>query len=149
MKHTTIRRDQPIEHSEERTLWLFHTSLHGEDRLWWAYFQDGLEIHVCLTEIVRAFPCLELKSLQPCWHGLRICSHFYPATGNSQQQQEICKQDQELFPLAPFACDYLTSFVKGLGDANPCKQCESPSLTKGSIETPVTEPQPAPLFSVV
>jgi len=116
---------------EERMLWFLNFRLHGEDRIWWAYFRDFFELFAVNFQICRAFPCLEHQGLESRPHGLRVCSAFYAPTSSRQQRADALQpeaasvRDRQLFPLAPFACDHLTSFIKGLGDAGPCAQCRA------------------------
>jgi hypothetical protein len=108
--------------SDERYLWLFYYRWHGANRIWWAYFTDWSEVHSCVVELQKAFPSLELQSLEARKNGLIVSDRYYSSTCASQERadavfKETAREREKLFfPLAPYACGYLASFVSGLGD---------------------------------
>src|SRR5271165_837491 len=97
--------------SEERYLWVLHYEFHGKQHLWWTYFKDEQEARTCIAEIVSTFPCVQEQSLEEYEQGLLVLPYYYFHLDCFQERTDAAhkemerKRDEQLFPLAPFACD--------------------------------------------
>jgi hypothetical protein len=126
----TAKKRRKLMASEERYLWMFEFGYHGEERLWWAYFKDEQEVREFLTRLMDALPCVQMKQFEEYERGLMLYPNdFYAHQASAQERTDAKrkagtrKRDERLFPLAPISCEYLDSFIAGLGDAQPCEVC--------------------------
>lgn len=115
--------------SEERYLWLFQYRLHMTNRIWWAYFLNREEVEAFRDRLRQQWPCMEECELMEHKRGLIVVKEYFHYQASCQIKADAMRADKPhkrqrwLFPLAPFACDLSTSFVKGLGKFTPCEQC--------------------------
>jgi hypothetical protein len=116
--------------SEEKYLWLFAYRLHGEKRLWWAYFKDEAAAEVCVERLMWLFPCVERLGLEERAQGLQFSPYYYhyqlshQKSADALNKKEARARDRQLFPLAPLASDHLSAFVVNRDNVTPCSRCE-------------------------
>ncbi len=121
--------------SEERYLWSLTYQLHGVNRIWWAYFRDRQEAEAEIGELTRRFPCLQVGTLQEEPGGMLFAHrYYYHHVCSSQRKTDLllaqkARLRNNLFVApAPIACDYQTSFVRGVGKDGCCALCEGKSV---------------------
>jgi hypothetical protein len=115
--------------SEERYLWLCEFRLHGEERIWWAYFKDQQEVEEFFQLIVEILPCIVFGRLEALVGGFCVgLRHFYYRLSDYLRAEEERKRYKlklhaKFGQPAPLARTLLVSFLRDLPQERCCAEC--------------------------